>query len=180
MDLWLWSPPHPRWQWGKEAISVTETWFTLAHFFDFLCCRCHHNYNLYYCKMSLQWKLGFKTLAICFILINCLLFIFFQIAKFTNGRNWKGNVSQNRTHPPNPPGSGISFTLCFLLRFCGLSLLVSPVSQVTKIIIRMNAWWGIYCSGGSGVQLFKRKFFIVSVEEKAPKCRMKIVPQRRE
>lgn len=56
-------------------------------------------------KMSLQWKLGFKTLAVCFILINCLLFIFFQTAKFTNGRNWKGNVSQNRTHPQTLPAA---------------------------------------------------------------------------
>lgn len=45
-------------------------------FFDFRRCLCHHNYNLHYCKVSPRGKLGFITLAICFILINCRLFIF--------------------------------------------------------------------------------------------------------
>ena len=94
--------------------------------------------------------------------------------------------------PPHPtprpltnPPSGISFTVCFLQRFCRLALLMGyksmiSIFQVIKIIIRINAWRGIYGSRGSGVQLSKRVFLTVSVEEKGPKCRMKIVQQRRE
>lgn len=47
------------------------------------------------------------------------------------------------------------------------------VPQVTKIIIRVNAWRDINCSGCTGVQLFKSFvlfcFLIASVEGKRPK-----------
>lgn len=66
--------------------------------------------------------------------------------------------------PTNPPSSSISFTVCFLQRFCRLALLVGyksmiSIFQVMKTVIRINAWRGIYGSRDSGVQLSKRDFF---------------------
>lgn len=38
----------------KTSHQCHKDMLETSMFFDFLCCLCHHNYNLHYCKVSLQ------------------------------------------------------------------------------------------------------------------------------